>query len=390
VLQRVVQLDGGPFAVDEVLDRLDGAVDGGPDEASAGVGEQEKRPVAVLDPNDRLDLGIGSLDRIEMLARIEEIPGLDLDEDLLSAVSTWGDLKQACGLAGQPRGTVCRGQRTNGPPETAEEDSNGRGPASIPGKSGLPALPGPENAGPESREKPPPLERQTQLSLPRGSNSCLAGMLRFMFQSLCIIPFSRLYLRLSVSGREHLEGLEPPAIFAANHTSHLDAPVLLSALPRPLRGRLAPAMLQDYFRPLLEPSRYGLLLRITARLAYTLLCFLFRAYPFPQQTGGMRRALRFTGELAEKGAYPLVFPEGGRTLDGNIQPFQPGISLMARKLGLPVVPVRIRGLYQVLPKHSRFPRPGRISVTFGRPVHWSPGVDDSAFAGELKRRVEEL
>lgn len=336
------------------------------------------------------DLGIGSLDRIEMLARIEEIPGLDLDEDLLSAVSTWGDLKQACGLAGQPRGTVYRGQRTNGPPETAEEDSNGRGPASVPGEGGHPAPPSLEKAGEDSGRKPPRREPRAGLNLPRWINSCPARLSRFLFQALFIVPFSRLFLRLSVSGREHLEGLRPPAILAPNHTSHLDVPVLLAALPPAWRGRLAPAMLQDYFTPLLEPGRFGPVMRALARLVYLAACFLFKAYPFPQQTGGMRRALRLTGELAERGDCPLVFPEGGRSEDGNIQPFLPGIGLMARKLDLPVVPVRIRGLFQVLPKHSRFPRFGRVSVTFGRPVYRAPGLDDSAFARELKRRVKEL
>ncbi|MFH1965729.1 MAG: AMP-binding protein [Acidobacteriota bacterium] len=314
------------------------------------------------------DLGMSSLDRIELLTLLEEKLGLDLDEDALAAVSTWGDLRRICEPGARRR------------EESITTESAGKE-ASPPRAGGLPAQPGKETA---RRQELP------SLSLPRGSRHFPVRVPRFLFRTLFVIPFSRFYLRLAVSGRDNLEGLKPPVIFAANHTSHLDVPVILSALPFSWRGRLAPAMLQEYFMPLLEPAGYGLYRRFLSRLKYLLTCHLLKAYPLPQRTGGMLRALRFTGELVEAGDCPLIFPEGRRTPDGLIHEFQPGVGLMSKKLDLPVVPIRIQGSFELYSIRHSWPRPGRVSLSFGHPLFPSPDVDAAAFSAELRKRIKEL
>jgi 1-acyl-sn-glycerol-3-phosphate acyltransferase len=179
-------------------------------------------------------------------------------------------------------------------------------------------------------------------------------------------------------------------MFAANHASHLDTLAILAALPSSWRRRVAPAMLQEYFTPLLEPDRYGLHRRMLSRTIYILLCHLLQAYPLPQKTGGIRQAIRFTGELAEYGNCPLIFPEGERTQDGLMGRFQPGVGMMARWLDLPVVPVHIQGLFELLSIHHSFPRPGKASLAFGEPLEPSPDMDAGAFTTRLRERVEEL
>ena len=82
---------------------------------------------------------------------------------------------------------------------------------------------------------------------------------------------------------------------------------------------------------------------------YFLATGLFNAYPLPQRMAGVRRALKYTGELIDEGYCPLVFPEGARTTDGTMQPFKTGIGLMATRLRVPVVPIHIAGLFEIYP-----------------------------------------
>jgi 1-acyl-sn-glycerol-3-phosphate acyltransferase len=70
---------------------------------------------------------------------------------------------------------------------------------------------------------------------------------------------------------------------------------------------------------------------------------------------GARRALRYTGELINRGFCPLVFPEGSRTRDGAILPFRPGVGMMAVRLRVRVVPIRIKGLYEIYSIHDSRP-----------------------------------
>ena len=315
------------------------------------------------------DLGLSSLDRVELLTMLEEELGLDLEDDALTAANTFGDLKVlGAGTRGPTRGSAQSGQPTQG-------QTSARGQADPAGRD--------RTAGKEPGKLP-------RLELPRWSLRLPSRMVRCAFQELLLIPASKVYMRVSVRGVDHLQPLSPPVMFAANHASHLDTLAILSALPRPWRRRLAPAMLQEYFTPLLEPERYGLHRRVVSRTKYILLCHLLQAYPLPQRTGGIRQSIRFTGELAEAGRCPLIFPEGQRTLDGAMGDFQTGVGVMAKWLDLPVVPVHIQGLFELYSIHQAWPRPGRARLTFGTPLEPSPDDDASAFTARVQERVRAL
>jgi 1-acyl-sn-glycerol-3-phosphate acyltransferase len=179
-------------------------------------------------------------------------------------------------------------------------------------------------------------------------------------------------------------------IFAANHTSHFDTAVVYCAMPRAWRRRLAPAMSQDFFRPLFEPRRFPRELFWQAAGQFLLACGLFNAYPLPQKMSGARRALRYTGELIDRGYCPLVFPEGERSASGRMLPFKSGIGMMARRLGVPVVPIHLEGVYEVYSVHHEWPQPGRVTARIGRSLRFDPSGEYLEAARAVEQAVRNL
>ena len=220
--------------------------------------------------------------------------------------------------------------------------------------------------------------------MPRWNRALPVRWTRGIFHHTLMFPFFHLYVRTSVEGMDHLAGLHPPVLFAANHTSHFDTPVLLTALPARWRRRLHPAMVQEHFRAHFQPGGFALRQRLSHTLQYLIAAGLFNAFPLPQAMGGVRRVLKYMGEVVDRGGCPLVFPEGRRTPDGQIHPFRSGIGLMALRLRVPVVPVHIAGLFDILPPHRQWPLPGRVRVRIGAPVDLH-GIEDYE---EAARRVE--
>src|SRR5206468_5364441 len=97
---------------------------------------------------------------------------------------------------------------------------------------------------------------------------------------------------------------------------------------------------------------------------YYLAARFFNAFPLRQREAGARETLRYIGELVSHGFSILIFPEGERTERGEIKQFRPGVGMMASRLDVRVVPVRLEGLDRVLHKDWHMARPGRVSVTF--------------------------
>ena len=144
------------------------------------------------------------------------------------------------------------------------------------------------------------------------------------------------------------EGLDGPVVFAANHQSHLDVPVILAAMPGAWRARTAPAMAKEFFKAHFFPEQHSTGQVITNRLNYYLAAFFFNAFPLPQREAGARQTLRYIGEVTGDGFSVLIFPEGVRSSTGEIRPFRGGIGMIASRLQIPVVPVRLEGVDRVL------------------------------------------
>jgi long-chain acyl-CoA synthetase len=234
----------------------------------------------------------------------------------------------------------------------------------------------------------PPLPEEN-FEFPAWSRTSPANLLRHLALPLLILPLTRLFAWIKVEGGQYLRGLDGPVIFAANHQSHFDVPAILYALPAHLRYRATPAMSREFFDAHFHPERHSKFDWFTNSLNYFLASLVFNAFPLPQRESGARDALRYAGELASDGFCIVIFPEGVRTDAGEIRPFHPGVGMLASRLGIPVVPVRLEGLERVLHKSATMATPGRARVKFGSPLRLE-GTEYAALARQVETAVKSL
>jgi long-chain acyl-CoA synthetase len=193
-----------------------------------------------------------------------------------------------------------------------------------------------------------------------------------------------------VEGRENLEGVQGPVLVVSNHISHVDVGYVLTVLPPRLRHRLAVATggeaLQELRTP---PSSRHWLLRPFDRIAWVLGVSLLNLFPLPRQAG-FRQSFAYAGECVDRGYSVLVFPEGRHTEDGKMFPFRSGIGILAKQLNIPVVPLRIDGLFELKQAGKHWAPPGRVRVKIGKPVRFDSQADAVSIAQELQGEVAAL
>ncbi|MGA2520634.1 MAG: lysophospholipid acyltransferase family protein [Acidimicrobiales bacterium] len=178
-------------------------------------------------------------------------------------------------------------------------------------------------------------------------------------------PFIHAVASPEVRGAEVLELVEAPAIYVANHASHVDTPLLLSLLPSPVRHRTVVAAAADHF--------------FDRRWKAHLWALLLNAVPIERHRVN-RRSAESAAELVREGWNLVIYPEGGRTHDGWFQAMRGGAAYLATRTGRPVVPVHIDGTYRILPRGGDRLRRSPTRVTFGSPL--------VAAEGEAARRFE--
>ena len=132
-----------------------------------------------------------------------------------------------------------------------------------------------------------------------------------------------------------------------------------------------------------------MVLRAYDRVQWALGVTLLNLFPLPREAG-FRKSFAYAGEAVDRGYSVLVFPEGRHTEDGKLRPFRTGVGLLANNLGIPVLPMRIDGLYEVKKAGRKFALPGRIQVRIGKPVQFAPEKTAEEIARELRRMVESL
>jgi len=227
------------------------------------------------------------------------------------------------------------------------------------------------------------------VSFPAWSRAWPARAIRRVSLPTWILPLARLFAWMRIEGREHLRDLEGPVIFASNHQSFMDGPVIMAALPARWRYALAPAMGKEMFAAHFFPAEHGRLAWLTNSINYGLAVLFFNAFPLPQREAGARQTLRYIGSLLGDGTSVLIFPEGRRSETGVIDRFRPGIGMIAARLGATVVPVRLEGLHKVLGVGRHMARPGRVRVAFGAPMRLS-GDNYEALAQQVEAVVRAL
>ncbi len=226
--------------------------------------------------------------------------------------------------------------------------------------------------------------------MPRWAQSAPARMARSLLQALIVFPGLRIFANLRVEGAAHVGSARGPVLLAANHGSHLDVPLLLAALPRRARRRVAVAMQPEYFEPWLRGTA-KLATRIHLGWQYRMVSLLLHTFPFPR-SAAFKVALEYAGGLVDDGWTILVFPEGVLSPDGEVHAFRSGVGVLARELRLEVIPARIRGAWQLLPHDRILPRRLRhpVSVTWGAPVVRGRGEDPASFSARVEKAVRAL
>jgi len=177
-----------------------------------------------------------------------------------------------------------------------------------------------------------------------------------------------------VQGLDRIEQLHGPAIFAPNHTSHVDTPLLLSVIPERWRNRLVVAGAADYF--------------FDTRTKGAFFALVLGAVPIERRRIDRGSVARLAN-LLDDGWSLIIYPEGGRSPDGWGQPHTAGAGWLAARTGRPLVPVHIAGTRAILPRGATHLRPGRATVTFGRPLRGGPD-EARTLADRLERAIEAL
>lgn len=167
----------------------------------------------------------------------------------------------------------------------------------------------------------------------------------------------------------------PPVIFAANHHSHVDTPLLLSAMPEPWRHRIFVGAAADYF--------------FKTRVTSTASALALNAIPI-ERTRVSRRSADDAAELIADGWSMLIYPEGGRSPDGWGQPFRGGAAYLALRCRVPVVPVHLEGTSRIMRKGKSRPARSATRITFGRPLWADEGEDSRRMAARIERAVAAL
>ncbi|HEX6505675.1 MAG TPA: AMP-binding protein [Terriglobales bacterium] len=279
------------------------------------------------------DLNLSSLDRVELMSALEDRYQIDLGETSFASARTVGDL---------------------------EKMMRGEAPARV------------------------------HYHYPRWVLRWPVTWIRLAAHYLLLRPAVFLLGWPRVYGREHLRGVHGPVLVICNHIGDVDVGFVLTALPARLRNRLATATGGEAMESLrTPPASRGWFGRVYDRLKWILGAALLNLFPLPREAG-FRQSFEYAGEAVDRGYNILIFPEGRHTTTGELLPFRAGSGILVNSLKIPVVPMRIDGLYEVKQAGKKFALPGKITVRIGEPIRFDFRPDPGSIAEELRARVENL
>ena len=179
----------------------------------------------------------------------------------------------------------------------------------------------------------------------------------------------------TIEGLDRLESVTCPAIFAPNHASHIDTPLVLVSLPERIRHRTAVAAAADTF--------------FDKRWRAALAAFAIGAIPI-ERIRVSPQSTRLAADLIQDGWSLIIFPEGGRSVDGWARPHRAGAAHLALRTGAPVVPVHLEGTRRIQKKGTKGIRPASTLVSFGQPLRPEQGEDARKFAARVERAIAVL
>ena len=271
------------------------------------------------------DLSLSSLDRVELIGRMEDAFGIELDESIIDQKTKVEDLQKIIDTKSQ-------------------------------------------------------LVSKMRFRTFVYQSWCSA--LRSGAQLILFFPFFRIFMRKKVIGKDNIMDVKGPVIFVANHESYLDPILLLKALPFKFRKSIALAAWKEFF----DYKKGRIFHNLLKGLIYHVSTIFFGAYLFAQTTG-ILKSLENTGRLLDLGESVLIFPEGRRSVDGKMFPFKNGIGMLVQEMKVPVVPIKIAGMYELYNIHDRFPKHFNYPVTvkFGKPLYF-----DSESIPSISKKIEKV
>lgn len=293
------------------------------------------RAPAKLDDGANLesDLGLTSLERVELLGALEDRYQVDLSETKFVSAATLGDLQ-----------ALLQGEQ----------------------------------------------HERREFHYPRWTLSSPVRWIRLAAHYLLVRPAVFLLGWPRVIGRENLLNVSGPVLVISNHIGNVDVGFIQTVLPPRIRHRIATATGGEALEILRSPGEgRPWIERIYDRIQWVLGVALLNLFPLPRQAG-FRRSFAYAGEAADRGYSVLVFPEGRHTDTGQLLPFRSGIGLLVNNLRIPVLPIRIDGLFEVKKKGKRFAAPGTITIRIGNPVEFAPDRPAEEIARELQEIVSRL
>ena len=303
---------------------------------------KEKIPIQATD-NLELDLGLDSLAKIELVVMLEKVFSMKLPETLTAEAQTVAEL-------------IVR---------IKEYDSGGtRSVNKMPAWKDILAT-------------EPPFDDRKKVGFHHNSFDRL-----IIFMGLQLVKIvSKIFFSLKTEGLDNIPA-QGPYIITPNHASYLDAFAVVSGMPSKTFRDLYTLGIQKYFT-----GKAG---KSFARLANVI--------PIDQEKY-LNKALQMSSYVLRNGKSLLIFPEGGRSFDGELMEFKKGVGILAIELNIPVIPAYIEGSFEALPRSATWPKFRQIKVAFGKPLFpydtdmskKPAGTDNyQFFVDELKERVKSL
>lgn len=199
---------------------------------------------------------------------------------------------------------------------------------------------------------------------------------RFVAQRGLLRPLVWRLVRVTTHNEEALAGLEAPFIVVANHSSHLDAPLIIGGLPRRLSRFLAAGAAADYF--------------FDVQWRKWLTTLFFNAFAIERNSEGKRGGS--SRALLERKVPLLIFPEGGRSKSGELGRFKSGAAALAMNTKVPCLPIALVGASTAMPRGVNWPKRGRlpVAIVFGSPMLALQGETADQFSTRLNDEVRRL
>jgi len=329
-----------PQSVLAAADRLSRALEGGgriSSESKGGVADLLANIAARGQSHDLdRDLNLSSLDRVELMSALEQRYQVELNETAFAEAKTVAEVQRLLRQPGPPR---------------------------------------------------------SEYAYPRWTQREAVGWLRLAVYYALVWPATQILGHPKIIGRENLKDVRSPVLVVSNHiTRRADMGLILAALPMRLRHRLATAMGGESLQRMRRPPRdWFFVKRWAYQIGYWLVIALFNVFPLPQLSG-FRESFRYAGESVDRGYGVLVFPEGevNNSEAGEMAPFQSGIGVLAQNLRIPIIPIRLDGVWQMKREHRRLASIGEITVRIGAPVRFPPATPPDEIARSLESVVRSL